>query len=167
MRGGQARAMKSLFLSIIFLFIWSSTVQAKVGDPTPLVKNGVAFSIHGNTLEAVRVSDSTRLWKVVFPVNPDESVKDPRLERDVQWDRVVELSVSETGNLLVRFRSGRVFAVDMKTGEYCEQRPDQQVTHQSCHGVLPGGSYERPLIENDPPQRAKKLSGGKIVVLPD
>lgn len=109
------------FLAVhIFIIIVANTALAKVAEPPSLIAEGVKFTSYLNTVEAVRISDNAVIWKVRLPVDINATVKDPNLERDVQQNIIVGLTINHPDSLLVRFKSGRMFLIEIKTGRYRE-----------------------------------------------
>jgi len=104
-----------LLLVALFVSFVPMKVFAKVGDAEPVRVGDVEYASHANVVTATSLRSGQRLWSTtVYPsIEPDKY--DPDLERDVQWNIIVSLRITNK-KLEVKNRRKQVFYLDLKTG---------------------------------------------------
>jgi hypothetical protein len=111
------RVWRSVLLSIVFVLApLGEPALAKIGDPAPLVREGVSYRSHAHTVRATDVHTQELLWETVIPMSAYKARYDPSLEEDAQWNVITSLEIE--GNVLVVTNSkGQKFRLDRKSGK--------------------------------------------------
>jgi outer membrane protein assembly factor BamB len=124
--------LNRVFVCVVTAFLcYLPALPAKRLPPKPVppvVSGNVQYSVEGEEgaqyVVASNVTSGQELWRVkVFQTHVRQ-----RLEKDVQWVFITELTLASK-QLLVRDEKARCYAVDLTT---------KRVKHQACREVTAG-----------------------------
>ena len=90
--------------------------MSKVGDPQPLVMDGVRYRSHANYVEAIDVQSDKPVWHTVLYPGIEPEHPNSRLEKDAQWNIVSAIKI--VGDKIeARDGKGNAYELDRKTGK--------------------------------------------------